>query len=322
MIKWGVCGAGNIATQFVKTVQAYGGNVVAIASESEFRAKNFCEKYGLKKYYAGYEYLAKDSEIDAVYVATHHPYHAKCSALFLSSGKAVLCEKPLAINSEQFETMQTAAKKNNALLMEGMWTAFLPATKKVVETVKSGAIGKLRFIDIKISFNMIDRNTRPYKNELAGGCLLDIGVYALNYLYQLTGKFSEIVSISNIPSEFNVDETMSIILKNADGVICTVSSSVSLDIGRDCTVYGEKGKIIVPDFNGATKVIIEKEGKEEKYEFPYEYAFTEECMHFEGLYKEGRLESNVMSLERSAYIISVMDEIRKQWGLKFLPYEN
>ena len=320
-IRWGICGAGNIAAHFAKVQKLMGNNVAAIASKSIERAKKFADANGIKKYYGTYEEMAQDNEIDAVYIATNHTDHESCSIIYLSHKKPVLVEKPAAINEKQLDNMIYAAEKNHTLLMEGMWTKFLPAVNYALELIKEGKIGEVKLTEIKFCTVFEDKKSRAFQNSLGGGALLDLGVYTLNMARWILGDFMEIKSIKNITLE-NVDDFECITVKNANNAVGVLCSSMNINAGTDCVIFGTKGKITLPDFFGAKQLIINENNEIRTFDFPNEHGFIFEIEHFEKLIKEGKIQSEIMPLSESKKILQIMDTLRNQWNLKYSPYEK
>ena len=144
-IKWGIVGPGSIAKKFAKAVKnVEGAELFAVASRSYERSKEFAEEFDIPNVFGSYEEMANCDEIDAVYIATLHPFHKPCSEIFLNAKKHVLCEKPVCVNAKEARELFECAKKNNVFLMEAMWTRFLPAIQEAVKIAKSGEIGEIR----------------------------------------------------------------------------------------------------------------------------------------------------------------------------------
>lgn len=212
--KWGTIGLGHIAGKFADAL-AIAGNAVleAVASRELRRAEQFGKEHGARKTYGSYEALAKDPDIDAVYIATPHAFHADLAMLCLRRGKAVLCEKPMALNYWQVKTMTDSAKANNAFMMEVMWTRFLPATEKMLELVQQGAIGDIHTITADFCFNApFDPQGRLYNPALGGGALLDVGIYPLFLALLLLGRPKKIRARAKL-SVTGVDESCQAVLQ-------------------------------------------------------------------------------------------------------------
>ncbi|MCL4127600.1 UNVERIFIED_CONTAM: hypothetical protein GTU68_056476 [Idotea baltica] len=187
-INWGIIGCGKIANKFATDLATIeDAALVAVASRNQENANDFAQKHNAKKAYNSYETLAKDANVDAVYIATPHSFHKEHSILCLQNKKAVLCEKPFAMNLQEVEQMIAVAKENNTLLMEALWTYFLPHFNFVLEIIKQEKFGKLQELKADFGFSTpYNTESRLFKKEVGGGSLLDIGIYPIfAELYQL-----------------------------------------------------------------------------------------------------------------------------------------
>lgn len=315
-IRWGICGAGKIAHTFADTLRKTGRKLYAIASSNIDRAKIFAKEEGAEKYYS-YEDMANDSKVDAVYIATNHTDHMKSSIIYLNSNIPVLCEKPMSINYDYAKIMSKTALANNTLLMEAMWTKFLPATNKLKEIIEDGIIGDIINIECNFCVNVKDFSSRAFNSMLAGGALLDLGIYTYNYVKWLIGDYNIIQSTAYI-NKYNVDETDLIILKSIEGVTVSLKNSIAFEAPIECTIIGREGKIIVPHFLSADKIIIENAQGKNEINYPHDATGYEyEIKHFEELIKLKKNESNIMKHSDTLDTLRVFDGLRKQWGLNF-----
>ncbi|MGK0458654.1 MAG: putative dehydrogenase, partial [Polaribacter sp.] len=180
-IRWGIIGLGNIANKFATDLaRVENVELVAVASRNQQRAETFAVQHNSKRAYNSYENLVKDAEVDAVYIATPHSFHKEHAILCLQNKKAVLCEKPLAMNLEEVTEMILVARENNVLLMEALWTFFLPHFTYVLDIVKNEKFGKLKNLEADFGFYRdFDETSRLFKKEVGGGSLLDIGIYPI-----------------------------------------------------------------------------------------------------------------------------------------------
>lgn len=321
-IKWGIIGAGNIASTFATALNSMEHvELSAIASRNLKKAEGFAQQFQINKAYGSYEELAKDPEIDVVYIATPHTEHKENSALCIEHKKAVLCEKPFTINKQEAESLISLAKEHQVFLMEAMWTKFLPVNAMVKTWINENKIGEVRHIRASFGYYAeFDRNSRIYNPNTAGGALLDVGVYPITYAIYLLDELPEQVVSSAVIGNSNVDEQNVISLRFKNGVLADLSSAVSVDTGSDAIIIGNKGKIVIPEFWKAEKAErYDAKGRlvetfslsHPKNGYEYEAEEVNRCL------RDGRTESSMNSLQNTLDVLNVMDQIREQWGLQY-----
>ena len=322
-IKWGILGAGKIAEKFVSDLSSVSDSVAfAVVSKTRTKAVSFAEKFSVKRIYTNYEDFAKDSEIDVVYVATTHNFHFEHIKLCLENKKAVLSEKPITVNSKQLAELQALAIKNNVLLMEAMWTYFLPAMKKAKEWIEAGKIGKVNLLKAEFGFKAeFDAENRVFNANLAGGALLDIGIYPIAFAHFFAkGKVKSIKSIAKIGST-QIDELNSISIEYESGEIATLNSSILSNLKNDGIIYGSKGYICLHEFWKSKKASLHSEIETIHFEDNGKtWGYNFEAQHIEELIKQKKTESNVVSFKVSRDLMQTMDEVRKQNDLIY-PFE-
>ena len=219
MIKWGILGTGRISRAFAEGLKYTPNGVLhGVASRNHGRSKTYAEEWNVPLAFENYRQMAESEAIDAVYVATPHTQHAENSILCMNNGKAVLCEKPFAVNHEQAKEMVTHARKNNVLLMEGMWSRFPPLMKELRKTISSGEIGEVRTLHADFGFKPKTREPegRLLNPNLAGGSLLDIGIYPISLASMVMGKPKSCVSDWH-RGPTGIDEQAASIHKYANG---------------------------------------------------------------------------------------------------------
>jgi len=325
-IGWGIMATGGIAHKFCEGLKNLeDAEIVAVASRSLDKARDFAGKHGIKRAYGCYEDLVKDPGVDIVYVATPHPYHLPGALLCLEAGKAVLCEKPFAMNARESETLIRLARENGLFLMEAMWTRFLPAIVKVREWLERGLIGEVRFLKADFGFRTPwDPEGRFLNPELGGGALLDVGIYPVSFASMVFGcQPRSIKGMAHI-GETRVDEQFAVLFGYEGGRIASLSGAVRTRFVNDAMIMGTEGRIHIPNFFCAdTAVLYSASGEKEVFGpelegngYQYEAAEAMRCL------REGRLESNTMPLDETLAIMRTMDTIRAQWGLKYPCEEN
>lgn len=249
-IRWGILSTGRIAHSFAQDFQyVANGELIAVASRSVASAASFGKQYNIPKTYANYQALFDDPEIDAVYIATPHSLHYQNTIDAFAGGKAVLCEKPFTINAAECRDLISRATSENRYVMEAMWTFFLPAIQKARTWVAEGRIGVLKHIKADFGYPQLpyDAERREYKKELAGGCLLEMGVYpvALTWLFMQEDPTKIEVIARKAPN--GVEDDLSILFEYS-GVTATLGTSFRCKLQNWAYIIGEEGYIAIPDF--------------------------------------------------------------------------
>jgi len=321
-LRWGIIGTGQIAKIFATDIPfADNAELKAVGSRSQANADAFGDRFNVPNRYDNYQDLANDPEVDVVYVATPHPGHHEATIMCLEAGKHVLCEKSFAMNAAETREMIEAAKKNNRFLMEAMWTRFRPLMFKVREIVTSGEIGEVQFLTANIGWtSKFNPKSRLFAPELGGGGLLDAGIYPLSFASMILGKPDQVQSVATL-GETGIDENAIIALHFPGGAVASVgvtirSSPVSLGM-----ICGTKGTILIDhDWHRPTTFSLRKPGEEPQFfdytldggvGYQFEMNEVEQCL------REGRTESDVMSLDETLWIVEIMEGVLKDWGVRY-----
>lgn len=320
-IRWGILAPGSISRAFAEALKvSEGAELVAVGSRDLARAQKFASEFGATKAYGSYEELAADPEVDAIYIGTPHAFHEDNTVMCLQQGKHVLCEKALALNAGQVERMITVARREDLLLMEAMWTRFLPAMIRVRELVAEGAIGVPRILNADFGFYaQFDPQSRLFNPALGGGTLLDIGIYPLSLAYMLFGEPVDVASFATL-GQTGVDEESAILLHHRGGELAVLNAAFTVDTPREAVIQGTEGSIrIHKPFWACSRITIEKNGgRSETFEFPFRgggYAYEAEA--FMDLIREGKRDSDIMPLQESLAIMRIMDGLRAEWGVRY-----
>ncbi len=317
-IKWGIIGLGKIAQKFANDLLLVeSAKLEAVASRDLAKAEVFAKTYRSKKFYGLYESLLQDKFVDIVYIATPHNSHEKIAVLALKHHKAVLCEKPFAINQQQVFKMIETSQNNNLFLMEALWTRFLPAIKKIKNTVETGEIGDIKYINADFSFKANPSIQRIYDKELGGGSILDIGIYPIFLAYLILGIPDKIIAKAHF-FESGADSQVSIIFnyKNAQAVLF---SSFNSNSKREAKISGTKGEIIIEHpWNEASTFTLFKDNNEENISFlKTGKGFTHQIEECNSCLLENRTESSLWSHQNSIELIGILDAVRKEVGLTY-----
>jgi predicted dehydrogenase len=321
-VKWGIIGTGQIASKFAKALNSLDHTeLTAIASRDQVKAKEFANRFHIKKAYGSYEELTLDPEIDVIYIGTPHTEHKAHARLCISAGKAVLCEKPFTLNYPEAKELVDLAKSNNVFLMEAMWTKFLPATRIVKQWINNKIIGEIKYMNISFGFRTeFDPRSRLYDPALGGGALLDVGVYPLSYAIHLMERLPDkIVSSAHI-GQSNIDELNVITLLYKEGMIANLSSAITAPAGNDAIVIGEKGRIVIPNFWTAESAeVYDANGKlVDSFLHPFtSNGYVYEAEEVNRCILEGKKESDIIPLNDTLEIMKILDSLRAEWGLVY-----
>lgn len=316
-ISWGIIGLGGIANSFANTFNAENAFLLAAASRNLQKAKEFTDKYGIPKAYGNYDSMLFDPEIDVVYIATPHNYHADLIIKSLMNGKHVLCEKAITLNGKQLEEAVSLAEEKNLILAEAMTIYHMPLYKKLRSIINSGKLGRLKMIQASFgSLKEADPSNRFFNKEIAGGALLDIGVYALSFVrFFLSEKPDEILTTMNY-YETGVDESAGILLKNNESELATVSLTFRAKMPKVGMAAFEKGYITVSDYPRADKaMIVYPTGETETVTAgDSAEALNYEIAHTTQLILDDKPNIN---LQYTRDVMAIMDDLRQQWGLTY-----
>ena len=322
-MRWGILSTGVIAKNFAQTAKAMGEEVIlhAVASRTMDKANEFADAYGIEKRYDSYQALANDPDVDIVYVATPHSRHYEDMKLLIEAGKPILCEKSFTANAKQAQEIYALAKEKGVFVMEAFWTKLIPLYREIEAWIASGAIGEIRALTAQYGYTTA-REARKFDAQLAGGTLLDIGVYAVGFACMMLGYSFDDVQSQLIMNSQKTDATDAILLRRGSAVAqltCAIGSYIPLH----AAVYGTKGWIEIPEFKNPQKATLHVDGQEpvvlarpfEINGFEYEIREAMNCL------REGKLESSLMTAEQSIAVMRIMDEIRRQNGMRF-PFEK
>lgn len=318
----GILGAGNIARSMARTISGMAdATVLAIGSRSLEKAEKFADEFGIPSRYGSYEELARDERLDLIYIATPHSRHYEDCMLCLENGRNVLCEKAFTANKAQAEKVFEYAEKAGLFISEAMWTRFNPMRKILDDIISSGVIGDITSLTANLGYPIahIERIKRP---ELAGGALLDLGIYPLNFAVMAFGKNIADIRSSCTKNEFDVDLHNSIILTYSDGKTAVLHSNANSATDRMGIIYGSLGRIEFKNINNCEGIdVILNDGTRKHYATPpqisgYEY----EVISSLNAVSQGKQECEEMPHEESLFILEIMDDLRKEWGIKY-PFE-
>ncbi len=324
----GILGAGGIARSMATAVnglmaQNEDVELYAVSSRDIDKATAFQKEWSVTTAYGSYEEMLSDDKVDLVYVATPHSHHAQHTRMCIEHNKAALVEKAFTANAKEAREVLNMAKERKVFVTEAIWTRYMPSRRLIDETISSGIIGDVRKLTADLSYPIwnIQRNYDP---NLAGGAILDLGVYPINFATMAVG--SKVKKISGYCTYFDtgVDSSDNITIEYENGVLASLSASFLSPSPRTGVIYGSKGYISVQNINNPEKIEVFNENHEliKNVEVPkqingYEY----EVLACKKALEEGKLECEDMPHDETIRIMELMDELRKQWNIKF-PFEG
>ncbi len=319
----GIMGTGNIAAVMAETLNRMKGvKLYAVASREKVKADVFAGKHGVKKAYGSYEELVKDNKVELIYIATPHSEHYENARLCLENNKPVLCEKSFTANAAQAEELFKLAREKHVFITEAIWTRYMPMLKTIREVIGSGVIGDPKTLTANLGY-VIDKVERILSPALAGGALLDVGVYPINFAMMIFGNDIEKVRSSCTYTDTGVDRQNTVTLQYGDGKYAVLNSSMESLSDRKGIIYGTKGFAIVENINNFESITVYDASykKAAEYKRPkqisgYEYE-VEACIK---ALEEGRLECEQMPHAKSIRVMELMDELRRAWGIRY-PFE-
>ncbi len=324
-MKVGILAAGMIAHKMAETLVGLNHSEIelyAVASRSLDRAQAFANKYNMPKAYGSYEELAADSDVDLIYIASPHSEHHIHAMMCLKHKKALLVEKAFTANEEMAKEVLSFAKEQQTLVAEAIWTRYMPSRSIISKAIEDGKIGKVHSIMANLGYPVagLERIIRP---ELAGGALLDLGVYPINFSMMFFGHDLAQISGTCIKADTGIDLMDSITLTWKDGKIACLHATTCGPSDRNGIIYGDKGYIVVTNINNPEKVEIFNADHQLVEELPlppqvsgYEHQVVT-CLN---ALKNGQLETPEMTHEEILDVMRVMDKLRADWSLKY-PFE-
>jgi len=317
-MKIGILGTGRIAHTVAPALVALQEiECYACASRTPGKAEAFAAEFGFQKIYHSYEDLVQDPEVELIYVATPHSHHYAHMMLCLEHGKHVICEKAFTMNAQQAEDIASFAREKGLYASEAIWTRYMPSRHMIDSIIESGVIGYVNTLTANLSY-VIHGKQRIINPELAGGALLDIGVYGLNFAIMHFGDDFHRMESSVALTDTGVDAMETITLFYPDGRMAVLTHSIYCRSDRKGIIHGDKGYLVVENINNPQSISVFDINDKQiaHYEVPqqingYEYEFAEavRCI------REGKQESDSMPMAQTIRVMSIMDNLRKQWGV-------
>lgn len=323
-MKFAILGPGGIARSMaaavtpLEKIERY-----AVASRSTQRAEEFAKEWGFEKAYGSYEEMLADPSVELVYVATPHSHHYEHTKMCLNAGKHVLVEKAFTANAAQAEELIALAKEKNVLLAEAIWTRYMPSRKMIDDLIEAGTIGRVTSVMANLGYEL-QNVPRLQEPELAGGALLDLGVYPINFAKMVLKKDVKKVTSTAVMSPKGIDWMNSITLVFEDDTMAVLHSNMLSGLNRLGVIHGEKGFMEVQNINNCEEIRVYDLDRNLVAVHPvpeqingYEY----EVLSCIKAIEEGRIECEEMPHEETLWVMRLMDSIRKEWGMVY-PFEK
>lgn len=323
-VRWGLLATGGIARTFAEDLRLLPDcEIVAVGSRTQVAADAFADDFGIAHRHGSYAELAADPDVDVIYVSPPHPVHRDATLLAIDGAKAVLCEKPFAMDRGQAQQMVDAARSAGVFLMEAMWTRFLPHVARIREILAAGTLGELVYLTAEHGqWFAKDPDHRLFAPQLGGGALLDLGIYPVSFAQLVLGSPSDITAVSTAAFT-GVDATTSAVLRYPSGAHAVLTTSLAAKSSNPAVIYGTRARLEVDGWfytPTSLRVVDRDEQVLETFTSPafgrgmqYEAAEVNRCL------RAGLTESPLLPLQETLQIMGVLDEIRAQIGLQYPP---
>ena len=323
IIRWGILGCGRIAGKFASDLKLVSdAELIAVGSRSQESADKFADEFNVKHRHSSYAALVENPEVDVIYIATPHNLHYENTILCINHHKAVLCEKPFAMNKQQSTEMIDLARQKKVFLMEALWTKFHPHYLKTMEVLKAGTIGEVKSLLVNFGFKPTDPiPKRLFDAQLGGGTIMDIGIYNVFMALSIFGKPDEIFAqMTAAPS--GVDEQCAVIFKYKNGAMASLFSTFSVNLATEAEICGTEGRLkltsrfyepsaileLYPSINVKEIIPVTKEAG-----FGYQY----EARHVNYCLQNNLTESPIVTHQDTLLLMETLDTIRAIAGIKY-----
>ena len=320
-IHWGIYGPGSIANRFAAAMQIVPtASIRSVAGRTPAKAHDFAKRHGIAHTHPDLEALVADENIQAIYIATTHNAHCHAACTCLAAGKAVLCEKPLAMNAREAQQIIAAAESNQTFMMEALWTRFLPAWQRVRELLAQNTIGTPKMVHANFGVGgSFDPNGRLLNKDLAGGALLDLGVYPIAMAQMiLPGPVVSVQAVGEIGIT-GVDIRTAMTVQFANHAFAQLSAAIGTTTDNSLTIAGDQGQIrVLEPFWCAREIEWTSDGKNRNREsYPHCCNGFEEIEEVNNAIRAGQIQSAIMPHADSLAIATIMDTVRTQIGLSY-----
>jgi len=321
MIRWGILSTGGIAHKFADDLRLLPeARIMAVGSRNRETAERFGDEYEIPYRFGSYQELAECPEVEVIYIGTPHPFHKENTILALNAGKAVLCEKPFALNAQEAREMIELARANELFLMEAMWARFTPLFQQVKNWIREGLIGEVQLIQSDYGQVMdFSPENRFFNPDLGGGSLLDIGIYPISMASFIYEKQPVSIQSGVHLGNTGVDELAAMIFDYGDGKLAVLSSAITLQTCGETLIFGSEGQIQIPGpWHQLREVKVIRKGREKRHKYPrMGRGYAHQAIEVMQCLKAGKTESTILPLDESLAIMHTLDRIREIWGFKY-----
>lgn len=315
---WATLGTGVIANELAQALENQGRKLYSVANRTYDKGVAFVQKYGIEKVYKEIDEVFEDPEVDIIYISTPHNTHIQFLRKALANGKHVLCEKSITLNSEELAEAIELAEKNHVVLAEAMTIFHMPIYRKLTEVVASGKLGELKLIQMNFgSYKEYDMTNRFFSRELAGGALLDIGVYAFSFVRWFMSSTPNQMASQVKLAPTGVDEQVGILLTNAEGEMATIALSLHAKQPKRGTIAYDKGYIELYEYPRGQKAVITY--TEDDHQEVIEVGDTAQALSYEVADMEKAVAGieNRMYLDYTRDVMAMMTQLRREWGMTY-----
>jgi predicted dehydrogenase len=321
-LRWGILGTGWIASEFTQDLLANGMTITAVGSRTQESADAYAAEYGIATAHPSYEALVADPNVDAIYVSTPHPFHYENALLVLNAGKHVLVEKPFTLNASEAREIVALAAEKKLVVLEAMWTRWLPHMIRIHEIIAAGTLGDVRTLIADHDQDLPDDPKHRILNpDLGGGALLDLGIYPVSFAWDVFGKPTSVTAISTAAASTGVDRQTAILLGYPDGQQAVLHAALDTLGPNTASIIGTLGRIEVDSvwYTPTTFTVYDQDNTVVER---FEQAVVRRGMQFEAIALEqlvaaGVLEGSEMPPAETVAIMETLDEIRRQIGLSY-----
>ena len=318
-LRWGIASTGNISNSMAEALATVdGAEIVAVGSRTQAAADAFAAAHGIEHAHGSYDKLWANPDVDVIYIGSPHSEHHRMTLAALDGGKHVLCEKAFAINADEAREMIDSARRNGRFLMEAMWSWFMPVWHQLRNRIADGAIGEVISVDANFAIPVLDENGRHRRPDLAGGALLDLGIYPLSIGRFLLGEAVEVKALGRLTSR-GVDDLVGGVMRHGSGAITTFTTSIDGMSDLTARVVGTDGMAVVaaPFWFPSEFTITRHDGSApERVETPNR-GLAHEVEHTMEQIRAGAIESDIQTWDATLANMELMDEIRRQLGVVY-----